>query len=239
MLSCNLGGRFLFVGAILVGALTSAQAQRPARAATRIDSLRAARNAKIEYLPALFTFVSGKQVRGYVDGYDTCLLDQVECYELPPDRLPQPPLKAIGIERLKSMTVDGHTLEALYMKGKPLKILAENLATPGPLQIFGYAKTKNDMMLPIPLPVGAMWISTGTHEKYYWYVRMAGGELQELPRGQKDFVVLMSQLCAAAPAVVAELHPARGTEAERKPRYRVDNAPELVSRYNAAMTGGQ
>ena len=195
MLFLNLGGRLLLIGAILIGALAPVRAQRPARVATRIDSLRAARNAKIEYVSVLFTFVSGKQVRGYVDAYSTCLLDQVACYELPPDRLPPPPLKAIGIERLKSMTVDGHTLEALYMKGKPMKILAENLAAPGPLQIFGYAKTKNDMLVPIPLPGpfgSGMWISTGTHEKYYWYVRVAGGELQELPRGHKAFVETMS-----------------------------------------------
>lgn len=203
--------------------------------ATRIDSLRAARDGKPTFFAAQFTFTGGKQVRGYVEGYSTCLLDQVECYEVAPDHLPK--LKAIGIERLQRMTVDGHTLEALAMRGKPMKILAENMATPGPMQIFGYAKTKNDMLISIPLPVGAVFVSTGTHEKYYWYVRTAGGELQEVPRGQKEFVEFMSQRCAKAPALVAQLHPERGTEAYRKPRYRVDNAPELVSHYNAAIAG--
>jgi hypothetical protein len=216
----------------------AAQAQRPERVATRIDSLRAARYGQPTYFAAQFTLTSGKQVRGYVDNYTTCLLDQVQCYEVPPDRLPKPKLKVIGIERLQRMTVDGHTLEALYIKGKPMKILAENMAAPGPMQIFGYAKTKNDMLIPIPLPIGgAAFISTGTHEKYYWYVRPVGGELREVPRGQKEFVEFMSKLCAQAPALVAERHPARGTEGARKPRYQVDNAPELLSQYNAAVAG--
>jgi hypothetical protein len=206
--------------------------------ATRVDSLRAARDGKPVYSTALFTFVSGKQVRGYVDGYNTCLLDQVECYELPPDRLPTPPVKAISIERLKSMSVDGHTLESLFMRGKPMKVLAENLATPGPMEIFGYAKTKHDMLVPIPLPGGGgIFVSTGTHEKYYWYVRTGGGELQELPRGQKAFVELMSKLCSKAPALAAELQQSAKASGANKPRYRIDNAPELVSQYNSIVAG--
>ena len=226
----------IMIGGVCLALSSDVLAQRPARVATHVDSLRAARDGKPVYVEVLFTFASGKQVRGYVDSYTTCLLDRVECYELPPDRLPKPPLKAIGIERLKQMTVDGHTLEALYMKGKPLKILAENLAAPGPMQIFGYSKTKNDILIPIPLPIGgAVFISTGTHDKYYWYVRTNGGELQELPRSQKEFVKRMSELCSKAPALVAELHPVPGTDADRKPHYRVDNAPELVSKYNVAV----
>jgi hypothetical protein len=213
-----------------------AHAQRTERAATRIDSLRAARDGKPTYFPAQFTFASGKQVQGYVDTYSTCLLDQVACYEVPPDRLPPPAIKAISIERLQRMSVDGHTLEALYLRGKPLRILAENLAAPGPMQIFGYAKTKNDMLIPIPMPVGALVVSTGTHEKYYWYVRLSGGELQEVPRGQKDFVAFMGKLCDKVPALVAELRrPPNKAAGDREPRYRVDNAPELVSQYNTLV----
>ncbi|WP_375416881.1 hypothetical protein [uncultured Hymenobacter sp.] len=226
----------LLTGTLLVAG-TAALAQRPARAATRLDSLRAARDGAPTFFPALFTLSSGKQVRGYVKEYSTCLLERVACYELPPDRLPPPPVKAISIERLRSLSVDGHTLEALSIKGKPLGILAENLASPGPLQIYGYAKTKNDMLLPIPIGPPTIFVSTGTHEKYYWFVRQVGGELQEVPRDQKGFVKLMSQLCAPVPALVTELQrpPAGPTKAERQPRYRVDNAPELISAYNAAL----
>ncbi|WP_426058255.1 hypothetical protein [Hymenobacter sp. B1770] len=134
--------------------------------------------------------------------------------------------------------MDGHTLEALYMRGKPLKVLAENLATPGPMEIFGYAKTKNDMLIPIPLlPAGALLISTGTHEKYYWYVRTAGSELQEVPRGHKAFVEFMGKMCGKAPALAAELQQLAKGSGDTKPRYRLDNAPELVSQYNAIVAG--
>lgn len=230
----SVGRRAAMVASIGVALNSTTYAQRSERVAARVDSLRTARGGKPAFFAAQFTFTSGKQVRGYIDGYSTCLLDQVECYEAAPDHLPKP--KPIGIERLQRMTVDGHTL-ALAVHGKSMKILAENMATPGPMQIFGYAKTKNDLLIPIPLPVGAGFVSTGTHDKHYWYVRTAGGELQEVPRGHKEFVEFMSKLCAKAPALVAELHPERGTEAHRKPRYQIDNAPELVSRYNAAVAG--
>lgn len=229
---------FGLLSCALLGAGTRPALAQQSRPATRVDSLRAVRDGKPTYFTALFTLASGKQVSGYVKEYSTCLLDRVECYEVPPDRLPPPAVKAISIERLRSLSVDGHTLEALSIKNKPLGILAENLASPGPLQIFGYAKTKNDMLVPIPIGPPTLFISTGTHEKYYWYVRQAGGELREVPRDQKDFVKMMSQLCASAPALVSELQrpPAGPTKAERQPRYRVDNAPELVSAYNAALT---
>ncbi|MFD2719401.1 hypothetical protein ACFST9_11795 [Hymenobacter monticola] len=220
-----------------LGLAAPARAQRPERVATRVDSLRAARDGAPTFFPAQFTFVSGKQVQGYVESYSTSLLDKVECYETPPDRLPRPKLKAIDIERLQSMAVDGHTLVALQLHGKPLKMLAENVATPGPLALYGYAKTKNDMLIPIPLPVGALLISTGTHEKYYWYVRAYGGELQEVPRTQQGYTAFMSRLCEKVPALAAELRPAKGTEAARRPKYQLHNAPELISAYNQAVSG--
>lgn len=228
----------LLVGGGLLGAAGPAVAQ-PSRPATHVDSVRAARDGQPTYFPALITFVSGKQVHGYLDSYTTCQLDRVECYEVPPDRLPRPTAKAISIERLKSISVDGHLLEALYQNGKPLKMLAENLAAPGPLQIFGYAKTKNNIPIPIPLGPTPILISTGTHEKYYWYVRSVGGELQEVPRDQKGFVKLMSQICAQAPTLVADLQrpPTGPSKADRQPRYRVDNAPELINRHNALLVG--
>lgn len=162
----SVGCRIAMVVSIKLALNSTTYAQRPELVATRVDSLRAARDGKPAFFTAQFTFTNGKQARGYVDGCSTCLLDQVECYEAAPGHLPKPKLKAIGIERLQRMTVDGHTLEALAMHGKSMKILAENMATPGPMQIFGYAKTKNDMLIPIPLPVGAGFVSTGTHDKY-------------------------------------------------------------------------
>lgn len=226
---------FGLLAGLLGPTAAAAVAQQVPRPATHIDSLRAARNQKLTYYLAQFTFANGREVRGYVDYYSTCLFDRVNCYEVPPDRLPAPPVKAISIERLYRMTVDGHTLEALELNGRPMKMLAENMATPGLLQIFGYAKTKNDMLIPIPLPVGgALFVSTGTHDKYYWYVRAEGGELKEVPRGQRAFVEFMSELCQKSPAIVADLKTA---QTAKEPRYRIDNAPELVSRYNTAMSG--
>lgn len=241
MLLLSINNRRIWLGpaalaAGLVLALASAAlAQTPARTATRVDSLRAARHGVPPYVSAVFTFTTGKQVNGFLYtglGLPTCFLDQVSCYETSPDQIPTPPIKAVSVERLRGMTTEGHRYESLYLKGKPLGLLAENLAAAGPLQIFGYAKTKNDMLIPIPLPVGAFVVSTGTHDKYYWYVRMAAGELLELPRGQKAFVQVMSQLCQKAPALVAELQ--RSPDAQ-KPRYRFDNAPDLVREYNAAV----
>ncbi|SFQ26896.1 hypothetical protein [Hymenobacter arizonensis] len=198
-----------------------AHAQQGARVATRVDSLRAARDGKPTYFPAVFTFVSGKQARGYVRDYRSNTTNQVRCYEQPPDVMPMPPVKVISIERLQSMTVDGHTLESLHMRGKPLKRLAENLATPGPMEIYGYSVSN----------------SNGTHEKYYWYVRKAGGELQEVPRGHKAFVEFMSKQCSKAPALAAELQQSAKAGGATKSRYRIDNAPELVSQYNALVAG--
>ena len=88
----NPGGRLLLVGAILVGALAPAQAQRPPRVATRIDSLRAVRDGAFSqslpaYYTAVLTFASGKRVPGYVevDSYLSSwnLFDRMYCYEVP------------------------------------------------------------------------------------------------------------------------------------------------------------
>jgi hypothetical protein len=210
-----------------LGASYAGQAQTTARPATRIDSLRAARDGKPTYYPAVFTFASGKQVKGYVDGYSPAQLDRVECYERPPDQLPRPVAKAISIERLKSMVVDGHTMESLYVKGKPLKILAENMTPAGGLQTFGYAITKADMFIPIPVPgLGAGFIPVGSHDKYFWFVRPPGGQLQEVPRGDKAFAALIATAFADYPELAARVRQrAAGTEFK--------NMPELVKEYNA------
>ncbi|MBO0360397.1 hypothetical protein J0X19_20720 [Hymenobacter sp. BT186] len=187
---------------------SAAQAQTPARVATRVDSLRAARYGTPSSVPAVFTFTTGKQVPAFL-AYDlplpTCFLDQVACYETSPERIPPPPAKALSVERLKGMSVNGHHYEALYLKGKPLGLLAENLVAAGPVELFGYAKTKNDMLVPIPLPVGALIVSTGTHDKYYWYVRTQGGPLLEVPRGDNEFAKVMSAYFGANTALSARI----------------------------------
>ena len=208
-----------------------AQAQQVPRAATHIDSLRATRDTGGTFYPATLTFVSGKQVKAWLGGYTTSFTDRVECYETSPDRIPRPELKAVSVERLTTLLVDGHQFESLRRKGKAIGLLAENVASPGPMELFGYAKTKNDMLVPIPLPVGgALFVSTGTHEKYFWYLRIRGGDIQEVPSGTSELVHFMSKLCTATPDLVDEMR--------RKPApFKANNLPELVSRYNAAVTG--
>ena len=190
-------------------------------------SLRAARDGTPTYFPALITFTSGKRVQTYLPGYTTCFLERVECCETSPERLPRPPLKALNMDRVREMTVDGHRFESLYFRGKPLGLLAENLAGPGPVELFGYAKTKHDMLIPIPLPGVVVVVATGTHEKYYWYVRTGpGGALQEVSRGNGEFAKSMSAFFAADAALAARIR-----QQEKDARF--ENLPELVRAYNA------
>lgn len=219
-------------------------AQKALPVATHIDSLRAARSAKIEYEPAILTFVSGKRVKawlsftaefdiGSIGGYITCFRDRVACYETDPEALPRPTPKAVSVERLMLMEVDGpqqkHRYELLKRRGKSMGILAENLAQPGPMELFGYAETKNDMLIPIPLPYGVLLIPTGTHEKYHWYVRLNGGELEELPSGNGTLRAVMADLCIAVPTLVAEL------ESSHSP-HNAANLQQLVNCYNETLT---
>ena len=226
MFFLNPSGRLLWVGAILVGALSSVQAQRPPRVATHADSVRAARNAKIEYFPALFTLVSGKQVRGYVTGYALFMHKQVECYETPPDQLPPPPMKALAIERIQTMAVEGHTLDALTKNGKPLGMLAENMTPAAGTKTYGYFITKADMYIPIPLMPMVMLIPVGSHDKYFWYVQPAGGPIREVPRSGKAFAALMATAFADYPALAARIR-----QQARDAGYK--NMPALVQEYKA------
>ena len=216
----------LAVVLVSLGCTAAAQAQRPARVATRIDSLRAARNAKIEYVPAQFTLVSGKQVRGYVTGYTLFMREQVECYEAPPDQLPPPTPKALAIERIKTMVVEGHTLDALTKNGKPLRMLAENMTPAGGARTYGYFITKADMYIPIPLLVGAAFIPVGSHDKYFWYVQPAGGQLLEVPRSGKAFAALVATAFADYPELAARIR-------QQSPGAGYKNMPALVQEYNA------
>jgi hypothetical protein len=208
------------------GASVATAQQRP-QVATRIDSLRAARDGVPQTFPALITLTSGKQVRAYLPSYTTCFVERIQCYDTAPDRIPRPPLRALEVNRVKAMTVDGHQYESLYLKGKPLGLLAENLAGPGPMQLFGYAKTKNDMLIPIPLGPIPIWVSTGTHDKYYWYLRTnPAEELREVPRGGSEFAKSMSVLFAGDAGLAA-----RVKQQEKDARF--ENLPDLVRAYNA------
>ena len=224
--------QLLLAGSILAPAVTPAYAQRPARVATHVDSVRAARNVKITYSPVLFTLVSGKQVRGYVTSYDLFIHKQVECYEMPPDQLPPPPIKALPIERIKTMAVEGHTLDALTQNGKPLGMLAENMTPAAGTKTYGYFITKADMYIPIPLLVGAALIPVGSHDKYFWYVQPAGGIIQEVPRSGKAFAALMATAFADYPELAARVRQ-QGSGAEYK------NMPGLVQEYNAHFAPGK
>ena len=223
---------FLLIAGLLAGGVRpAAHAQKPARVATRVDSLRAARNAPIVYVPVVFTMVSGKQVRGYVTGYDLFTHDKVMCYELPPNQLPPPPIKEMAVERIKTMVVEGHTLDALSQNGKPLGMLAENMTPAGAAKTYGYSITKANMYIPIPTVI-PMFIPVGSHDKYFWYVQPAGAEIQEVPRGDKAFAKLMAAAFADYPALAARVR-------QQAPDAGYKNMPQLVQEYNAhfAATG--
>lgn len=223
----------LLTAGLLAGSLAPvAQAQQPVRKATRVDSLRAARNAPITFSPVVFTMVSGKQVRGYVTGYDLFMHDKVECYELPPNQLPPPPMKEMAVERIKTMVVEGHTLDALTKNGKPLGMLAENMTPGGATKTYGYSITKANMYIPIPTGFGAGFIPVGSHDKYFWYVQPAGGTIQEVPRSDKAFAALMATAFADYPELAARVRQqAAGTDYK--------DMPKLVQEYNAHFAAGK
>ena len=224
--------RFL-AGALLAASVAQpARAQKPARVATRVDSLRAARNAPITFVPVVFTMGSGKQVRGYVTGYDLFAHNKVLCYERPPNELPPPPIKEMAVERIQTMQVEGHTLDALTKNGKPLGMLAENMTPAGATKTYGYFITKADMYIPIPLLVGAVLIPVGSHDKYFWFVRPAGGEVQEVPRSDKAFAKLMAVAFADYPALAARVQ-------QQAPDAGYKNMPQLVQEYNAHFAAGK
>ena len=218
--------RLLAVALLVAGLGRAGHAQKPARVATRVDSLRAARNAPITFVPVVFTMVSGKQVRGYVTGYDLFTHDKVLCYERPPNELPPPPIKEMAVERIKTMVVEGRTLDALTKNGKPLGMLAENMTPAGAAKTYGYSITKADMYIPIPLAYGAMLIPIGSHDKYFWFVRPPGGEVQEVPRGDKAFAKLMAAAFADYPALAARV-------LQQAPDAGYKHMPQLVQEYNA------
>jgi len=222
---------FLLIAGLLAGGIGPvAHAQKPARVATRVDSLRAARNTPITYVPVIFTMVSGKQVRGYVTGYYLFIHDKVMCYELPPNQLPPPPIKEMAVERIKTMVVEGHTLDALSKNGKPLGMLAENMTPAGSSKAYGYFITKANMYIPIPTVI-PMFIPVGSHDKYFWYVRPAGGELQEVPRADRGFAKLMTAAFADYPALAARVQ-------QQAPDAGYKNMPQLVQEYNAHFAPG-
>ncbi|GAA3957438.1 hypothetical protein [Hymenobacter antarcticus] len=218
--------RLLLAALLAAIAARPAHAQKPVRVATRVDSLRAARNAPIVFVPVVFTMVSGKQVRGYVTGYDLFTHDKVMCYELPPNQLPPPPIKEMAVERIKTMVVEGHTLDALSKNGKPLGMLAENMTPAGASKTYGYSITKANMYIPIPLVYGYALIPLGSHDKYFWYVQPAGGPIQEVPRSGKAFAALMATAFADYPELAARVRQ-QAQDAGYK------NMPQLVQEYNA------
>ena len=211
------GSQLLLVGAVLAGSPSLAQAQRPPRVATRIDSLRAVRDGAFNqslpaYYTAVLTFASGKRVSGYieVDSYLASwnLFNRMYCYEVPPDHLPLPPIKVINIERLKSVSVNGHLLESLVVRGRSLKILVENLATGGRLRLYAYYTTKDEVVF-----------------KNFWYVRVGDGPFREIPRGHKAFAGLMTTMFADFPALAARV------KAQEKGAG-FDDMPMLLQEYN-------
>jgi len=138
----------------------------------------------------------------------------------------------VSVERLQFLEVEGsfqkHRYELLKKEGQSIGLLAENLAQPGPMELFGYSETKNDMLVPIPLPIGILLIPTGTHEKYHWYMRLNGGPLQQVPSGNDKMRRLMASLCEKAPMLAAELR-------SKTSSYNAANLQQLVNCYNETV----
>ena len=222
------GGRLLLSGAILLSAAATVHAQRPERAATHIDSLRAARNPVTgEVYPVKFTLVGGRRVSGFLTGILPCYVDKIECYEKHPSHLPTPPLKALGIDRIEAMEVEGHHYESLRLHGKLLGLMAESMTGTGPVALFGYYKIKSGfpIIIPMPVPGAAIIIPTEGHDKYYWYVRQPGGELMEVPRDSHAFAREMSLFFANDTDMAAQIK-------AKAAHHRFADLPTLVLAYN-------
>jgi len=216
-------------GAFLCGMALGAQAQRPERVATHIDSLRAARRAPIgDVYPVKFALVGGRRVSGFLTGIEPCYVDKIECYEKHPSQLPTPPLKALSIDRIEGMEVEGHHYESLRLHGKLLGLMAESMTGTGPVALFGYYKIKGGfpVIIPMPVPGAAIIIPTDGHNKYFWYVRQPGGELVEVPRDSHAFAREMSGFFANDAALAAQIK-------AKAAHHRFDDLPALVQAYNA------
>ena len=126
------------------------------------------------------------------------------CYDLPSNQLLPPPLKEMAVERIKTMVVEGHMLDALSKNGKPLGMLAENMTPAAGTKTHGYSITKANMYIPIPTVI-LMIIPVGSHDKYFWYVQPVGGSIQKVPRAGKALANLMAIVFADYPALAARV----------------------------------
>lgn len=208
-----------------------ALAQRPERAATRVDSLRAVRAGKPACLPAEFLFVGGKKAYGYVpDAYLTCFIDHIPCYDTNPESIPRPALKKIEVTRLKSVVINGRQYESLYLNGKPLGLLAENLAVPGPVQLFGYSKAYSPIPFAARPPEGALFVPADIHEKHCWYIRRGQtAELIEVPRSAGNFAKAIAPFFANDPVLAERVW-------QRAKGARFENITDLVQEFNEHAT---
>ncbi|MCC2545855.1 hypothetical protein LJY25_05320 [Hymenobacter sp. BT175] len=220
--------KIVFRLALLAGVYSYALLPAAGQSVSHPDSVRAA--APAGHYKAVFIFNGGKRVPAYILGLEQCYVDRIECYERRPDEVPAPQLKALSVERLEGMESEGHTYESLRLNGKPIGVLAENRMATGPMQLFGYIKTKSNMPIPIPLPGAVVMIPTGTHDKYFWYVRLATGKLQEVERGDAAFARQMATLCAAAPQLSEQI----GKQAKG---FGFENVEALVRQYNETVAG--
>jgi len=216
----------LSLGLLLLSSGLSAQAQvTRSTGQAAADSSTHTPSRRADYYPVQLNFISGKQLRGYMESYTTTVVGQLLCYEVPPDSSPRPHIKGIAIERLKSIVVDGRTLESLYMKGRPLKILAQNISSGGSLEIFDCAVSKPVFFAPqVPFAAGSGVAPTSDKES--WYVRLKGGELHKVPSGDKAFAELMATMFADCPELAARV---RAQEKEASYEF----MPRLVREYNA------
>jgi|SRR6476661_1124200 len=226
----------LSLGLLLLSTGLSAQAQvtrTPDRSAA--DTVAApTKPVASRFQAATFTFITGKKVVGYLENYSYTMADQVLCYETLPEGKKWPRIKSIDIGRLKSMEVDGRTLEPLYFKGSPMRIIAQPVTSGGKLELFDIIINQQAMT-----PVGTRYGSysgpvynpsnyqpTSGYGREKWYVRLKGGELQKVPKGAKAFAELMSVMFADCPELAEKIR-------LRAPDANFEYLPRLAREYNA------
>ena len=217
----------LLIGGCGVAGSFAGQAQ--SRPATRVDSVRALRDGPPDYVTAELTFADGQHRVAYLpNAYRTCFVGQLACYDRSPLSIPRPPLKTLPVARLREMTVEGHRYEVLFRKGKSLDILAENLTAAGPVSLYGYSEVRGNIPIPIPMGGvgGTLFVPTGTHQKYYWYLRPdSGADILLVPRQRRAFARALRPVFARDPELAARV-------ARKEKGARVENLAELVRSFN-------
>ncbi|GAA4350840.1 hypothetical protein GCM10023185_08930 [Hymenobacter saemangeumensis] len=222
---CLLSLRHCWLGItiLLLGTALAAQAQVERTVSPAGDTPASTVPARPRFYTATFNFSNGEKRVGYMENYTSGMAGRVLCYETLPEGKKWPRIKAVDVTRLKSLEIDGRNLEALYYKGRPLAVLAQPITSGGNMELFNYVMNRQ-----ASIPIGAMntppvWTGEG---REHWYVRLKGGELHKVPKGDKAFAELMSVMFADSPELAARIK-AQDKEAN------FEFLPRLAREYNA------